>query len=92
MKLNNTSKNFFIDDCVRVMSGDSEMYCVSFDGQGLLASGHDDGPIQLWNVKTGECISRLNGHKSCVMSVCFDGEGLLASGSGDETIKLWNVT
>ncbi len=33
---------------------------VSFDGDGLLASGSADNMIKLWNTKTGDCLRKLS--------------------------------
>lgn len=68
------------------------VYSVSFNQEGLLASGSYDKTIKLWNFDAGECIRTFNGHKSFVLCVNFDRKGLLASGSEDKTIKLWNAT
>jgi WD40 repeat protein len=69
----------------------SRVLSVSFDREGLFASGSADNTIKLWNTKSGECLRTLSGHGSRVWSVSFDGDGLLASGSWDNMIKLWNT-
>ncbi len=81
------------DSLINTLSGHKgSVTSVSFDREGLLASGSNDTTIKLWNTKTGECLRTLTGHGSFVNSVSFDAEGLLASGSADSTIKLWNTT
>ncbi len=58
----------------------------------LLATGHADGEICLWQVSTGQLLSSLQGHSSSVWTVAFSpDEQTLASGSFDQTIKLWNL-
>lgn len=58
----------------------------------IVASGSDDGTIELWDVKSGACLKNFTEHKNTVRSVAFSADGLmLASGSEDETIKLWNI-
>ncbi|WP_396336374.1 protein kinase domain-containing protein [Fischerella sp. JS2] len=64
---------------------------ISPDGQ-ILASGHDDKTIKLWNLNTHKLISTLTGHSQAVKSVAFSPEGnTLATASDDKTIKLWNL-
>jgi WD40 repeat protein len=59
------------------------------DGQ-TLASGSQDETIKLWNLKTGDLLRTLTGHKGSVRSVAISADGqTLASGSLDQTIKLW---
>jgi len=68
-----------------------DVYSVSFDNTGILASGSADQTIKLWTVSTGALIMTLSGHTDWVRSVSFDNTGILASGSDDNTIKLWTV-
>ncbi|PWA64274.1 G-protein beta WD-40 repeat-containing protein [Artemisia annua] len=58
----------------------------------LIASGHADGSIRIWNFETGKCDTTLNGHKGAVTILRFNKTGsLLASGSKDNDIVLWDV-
>ncbi len=58
----------------------------------ILASGHDDKTIKLWNLNTHKLIFTLTGHSQAVKSVAFSSqENILATASDDKTIKLWNL-
>ncbi len=63
--------------------------CFSPDGK-KLASGSADETVRLWDVETGACVRKLEGHGDVVSSVCFSPDGRrLASGSDDSTVRLW---
>ena len=64
----------------------------AFDPLGqVLATGHDDGSILLWDIATGQMKRTLGGHTARVSSLKFtpDGKSLVSS-AGDGTIRLWN--
>ncbi|MDC9017218.1 WD40 repeat domain-containing serine/threonine protein kinase [Mycobacterium marinum] len=69
---------------------------ISPDGH-TLASGGENGNIQLWNLtdpaRPGPLGPPLQGHSAGVVSIAFSPDGhTLASGSDDGTIRLWNLT
>jgi len=69
--------------------GDVNTCAYSPDGR-WLASGGDDGVVQVWNAITGENVLTLAGHSSAVYSCAFSPDGQkVVSGSSD--IKVWNV-
>jgi WD40 repeat protein len=59
----------------------------------LLASGHVDGRVRLWDVMTGELLVTLAGHpQSPWLRVAFSPDGsLLGSGGWDGTVWVWGV-
>ncbi|MDZ8083404.1 MAG: WD40 repeat domain-containing protein [Nostoc sp. DcaGUA01] len=64
---------------------------ISLDGT-ILASGSSDNKIRLWNPRTGDPLSTLNGHDGEVKSIAMSPDGqLLFSGSTDTTIKIWHL-
>lgn len=58
----------------------------------LIAAGHHDGTIRIWDSASGQLFLSLNGHRSAVTQLQFDEDGSrLASGSRDTDIIVWNV-
>jgi glucose repression regulatory protein TUP1 len=54
--------------------------------------GSLDRIIRIWDVRSGQFITRLEGHKDSVYSVTFSSDGKsLVSGSLDKTLKLWDL-
>jgi len=59
----------------------------------VLASGHDDGTVRLWDFARGQLVRTLDGHGRSILSVAFslpDGK-TVASGGADGTVRLWNA-
>ncbi len=63
---------------------------ISPDGR-LVAAGHSDGRIYVWDLQSGAVVFLLEGHGSSVTAVDFSPNGRwLVSGSRDGTVRLWN--
>jgi WD40 repeat protein len=57
-----------------------------------LISGGADCTINLWDLQTGQVLSRLAGHTDVVRAIALSPDGqTVVSGSGDKTIKIWNL-
>lgn len=57
-----------------------------------MASGSDDETVRVWDVQTGQCQHKLEGHSAGISSVVFSPNGSrVASGSYDKTIRVWDV-
>ncbi len=85
----NTDGPYFstlLPDRYHVMSAPA----ISPDGS-LVAAGHSDKRIYVWDLRTSKTRFMLEGHAASVTCVDFSPDGsLLASGSQDGTIRLWN--
>ncbi len=97
----NLSKSIFTE-----IFGTVYTLAFSSDNQ-LLATGHSDGEIRLWEIETGQIIWSVKGHSSSVLTLAFSSVSsnnliakenarktpeMLVSGSFDKTIKLWNIS
>ncbi len=71
----------------------NKIFSVTFNGEGLLASGSHDRTVKLWKIRreAAQCLCTLQGHANWIWSTAFGPEGLLASGSHDGVVKLWQI-
>ncbi|MBD2449757.1 AAA family ATPase [Nostoc sp. FACHB-152] len=61
------------------------------DGE-LLATGDDQGDVNLWRVTDGQLHLTLKGNALAIKSLCFSSDGqTLISHSTDQTIQFWDI-
>ncbi|CAL4072181.1 unnamed protein product [Meganyctiphanes norvegica] len=60
----------------------------------ILATGHTNGRIRIWDPYTGKLLLELTDHVQPVLALSFapDGSLRLVSGSKDHTIKVWDMS
>ncbi|AFY79948.1 S-layer homology domain-containing protein [Oscillatoria acuminata] len=78
------------------ISASMDATAIAIDGQGfVMASGHrgaDLAPINLWDLRTGDRIRTLEGHRGRVGALAIAPNGQWAlSGGGDGEIKIWDI-
>ena len=56
----------------------------------LVVSGSKDKTVRIWDIETGQCLRKMEGHTSYVTCVRFDDKRIV-SASKDKTIKMWDL-
>jgi WD40 repeat protein len=71
----------------------SWVLAVAFSPDGkTLATGIDDGTVDLWDVPSQRRLGVLRGHTDSIGAVAFSPNGkILVTGSDDTTIRLWDI-
>ncbi|KYC37794.1 hypothetical protein WA1_04580 [Scytonema hofmannii PCC 7110] len=68
-----------------------DVACITFINQKLLASGHQDGSITLWDTVACKKLSTLpEKHTGTVRCIAFNGLNTLATGGEDGKVWLWH--
>ena len=58
----------------------------------LLASGHDDYKVRIWNSRTGKLLHVLSGHTEEISAIAFSADGKrLATAAEDRLVYIWDV-
>jgi WD40 repeat protein len=66
-------------------------FALSHDGTKIVTTS-EDAEIQVWNAKTGDELTPLQGHTDSVLSAAFSPtENLVATGSKDKSARIWNL-
>ena len=80
--------------CLQILDHGGRVWSVDFSPDGrLMACGHCETLINIWDVQSHELLCTLEEHTSLTWTLAFSPDGqLLASGSDDTTAKLWDVT
>ena len=57
-----------------------------------IASGYDDGTVQVWDALTGAHVVTYRGHPNSINTVAWSPDGkYIVSASKDATIRVWQV-
>jgi len=78
-------------DCIQILKADFFVDAVAVSMEGRFAMSAS-GPVQIWDLETGESVYKLTEHENRVETVAFSPNGSYAlSGSRDCAIKLWSL-
>ena len=81
--------------CEEMQRMQDEFLCTSiaFSPKGdIVATGSVNREIKLWDIRSGSCLTTLQGHAYPILALAFSPDGdKLVSGSGDTTLKIWDL-
>lgn len=88
----NTNLQYQAED--RIMMHESPVLCISFNKTSeVLASASEDAVIKIWNIKTGECIRKIDSaHSKAISCISFsDDSSQILSASHDASIRIYGL-
>lgn len=86
----NKKENSSQPNTADLVGSQGKIYCQTILSDDLLATGGDDGTINIWNLKTNKVERTLNKHFGPVTALLKLNDDWLASGSADTSIYIWN--
>jgi WD40 repeat protein len=72
------------------LPGEPTAIAYSVNGM-LIAVGHADGRVTIWEAKTGAPIRSLNAHKEAVRTLAFSGDRLITLGK-ENRARIWSLS
>src|SRR5205807_1070148 len=69
----------------------SQIHCLAFVSEGVLASGGSDGGVRLWNANDGSEIARYVGADKATTSIAVARQGNLLLGSTIRDVWIWDI-
>jgi WD40 repeat protein len=70
---------------------ESPVLSVAFSPDGLqLLTGGEDRVVRVWDLRSGDRLSRCEGHTAAVTAVAWFRDGRVASASLDQSVRVWD--
>jgi WD40 repeat protein len=70
---------------------ESPVLSLAFSPDGLrLLTGGEDRVVRVWDLRSGDRLSRCEGHTAAVTAVAWFRDGRIASASLDRTVRVWD--
>jgi hypothetical protein len=74
------------------VAASADCHCLAWSPEGdLLANGHADGSVRLWDSSTGAILRSFPGHDTAVWRIAFSPNGFCFATMSRNEIKLWQT-
>jgi WD40 repeat protein len=79
-------------EVITMMDGASHYKVLAFAPDGaVLATAGFDGIIRLWDIASGQVVSRIEAHDRGVHALAFSPDGSMLASGGGGFVKVWDV-